>query len=389
MKNIMVYICLTACLLFAGCSQDSLDSGNNENDAALKPQFPEEGVSKTFTLPEEIRNSLQYRVYVFRAPKSSLQPTSQDFSCAGKSGKLTFEGFKDYTVNLSHKDLEIYTYKFVTIATPNAKPEIKSLFKPESSKSLADLSLCRTYEGGKPVPLSKDNYWGEGDVTEEALATGRVNMEPERAVGELVFDFGKYEGSSPVALRSSALDRVYSITADVENYTESVMLWNENNVEVKNGTESCNYDLSKYLTGDYKIDTSKAVLNEENRKGGDIVFGTEDTEGEAMQLPAGVTRFYAPYQLLAPADNDLRVTLTFYYHDTYSESGESGEAGGNYVKKTVTLNIPHGEKKLVVVSDAYTRTKVKLRYDRIIDIGSDVDGVKLDPTYDLYYGDVE
>ena len=389
MKKLNLCMAVSLACVLAGCSQETLppDPVSEGRAAAVSMLFPEEDGQ---TSPAD---SLKYKVYYFRAEKGSYTDikdiSSEKFQYRGSTAEwLTYDEFRNYVVGLTNKNLEEYYYKLVTVATSGKQPEIEFSYDEkdvQSQSTLADLKVRRTYNGeGRPYPLSRHNYVGVGNITEDAIVDGEVPVTFTRAVGELVFDFGRYSGLSTLALDegySSTLDRVCRIEVEVEHYTKELS-WDMKQIIASEDTDRYTYDLSGYLDNGYKVNPDKAADNAHGLSG-TLVIGTGDN---GNGIPVGTTRFYGPYLLAthsydvqtAEEDKKLNLTLTFHYYDTYPVNLEEG---GDPAESSISLILPQENRYLTVLSNNYTVTKVKIELNRIIDMQKSWDSVLIDPSW--------
>lgn len=344
-------------------------------------------------LPQQSEVGLMFKVYKFRALKegfedASLIPSKNFALVPGEDRWLSYEEFQDYTVQMQSEDLAKYYYKLVVLATPDGNPEVEFSYQPsENANPLDALRLRRVVEAptGKNKPLSKHNYLGVGNISEQEVANGVIPVTFGNAAGALVFDFGKYSAPEvPVALDegfNSTLDRVYQIDIEVRHYTQSLS-WTYTNFEQGTQKEIYSYDLSSYLGGEdegYKVKLGANGLSPE--------IGSIHVGGfSELEIPQGSTRLYGPFLLMTPgieeqkldADKRFELLLTFHYYDTYSNGN-----GQEPPVHQITLNLPQTGNYMNVVTGAYTLTRIKLHENRIIDVAKNGGAFSLDPEWNI------
>lgn len=344
-------------------------------------------------LPQQSEVGLMFKVYKFRALKegfedASLIPSKNFALVPGEDRWLSYEEFQDYTVQMQSEDLAKYYYKLVVLATPDGNPEVEFSYQPsENANPLDALRLRRVVEAptGKNKPLSKHNYLGVGNISEQEVANGVIPVTFGNAAGALVFDFGKYSAPEvPVALDegfNSTLDRVYQIDIEVRHYTQSLS-WTCTNFEQGTQKEIYSYDLSSYLGGEdegYKVKLGANGLSPE--------IGSIHVGGfSELEIPQGSTRLYGPFLLMTPgieeqkldADKRFELLLTFHYYDTYSNGN-----GQEPPVHQITLNLPQTGNYMNVVTGAYTLTRIKLHENRIIDVAKNGGAFSLDPEWNI------
>lgn len=368
MKQLYLYgVSIIFLILFlVGCSKDRslLSSGMNGSRVEMFPEL--EGSFKD----EAIAKTLKYKIYYFRTQAKvtnpETEPSSQYYYIEDfETDWMDYSKFSKYIINITHDSLDTYDYRLVTIATPASQAEIEFFF-PENleNKTLNNLSVRRTYNANQePYPLSLHNYIGTGTITSSAIEMGKLPINFKRVVGQLVFDICRYdEHGNPLDVDmdfNSTLDRVCNITAEISNYTHSLS-WDLLQSNVVNGTEVCSYNLSDVLMEDsYKIDWEKAETS--------LIISSLSFRG--------ATRFWGPYLLATPLENNtMKVKLTFKYHDTYVPGGEQ-------TTNSIELKLPSSGKTLPVQSNTFTRTTIKILQNRIIDVKEDLGGITIDPSF--------
>lgn len=339
----------------AACS-DNWESGDEGG-------LPEAGVPVALKIGGRATpEGLQYSLYVFRKGE-----TDTDY-LLDQTLSLQAEG--QDRIRLMNDDLRKYTYRFLFVATPQAKPEIAVKGKDGNeavagSTTWTDLRIIAVTDS-----LTAENYSGILDREGTALLkSGSIDGELTRLVGQLVFEFyrvGPDGTGTPVEIVSpdvlSVLDRVYRIDLSYTGLTQAVRFGTGNMPEAVSPAEgTAARHISLQTDGDLRVSVPQGVT-------------------EALPVRGGV-RFKGEYAL--PANGNVRAELVFHYYDTTpiceNNHGTTPHTDACYTLKELRLNIADWNNGigLTVLPDYYTLNRAGIHCNRIIDIATTT-GVTLD-----------
>lgn len=262
-------------------------------------------------------------------------------------------------LQMKYADLKKKNYRFLFVATPQAKPEIQV-----KSSDTPSFALGTSWE--KVVitmatdSLSVDNYYAITDMKGmDILASNDITGELTRLVGQMVFCFYKAskEGvNDPEVL--SVLDRISSIDITYQNAPLQIKFDADNKpVPMPDSKITLQHTVRLALTAEgQKVDLSNqgtaVETNDTITKGGAILKGT----------------------CLLPASQTVRVAMKFHYYDTTpicrKTEKEHIHDAGCYTLKELELHLPKQESPmgLSVLPDHFTVNNALLPCNRVIDI---------------------
>lgn len=428
MRFFITILTVIVCLLSSGCTDIRYDNDVSSDDRMVSAVFPKDA-------EPSLADTLKYKVCFFRAKADIAAPADSDFvfvsSLVNESGKwLSFDQLCSLVVIVGKSEMAAFRYRAVVIATPVSREEIDFYCSstggglgvfPEGMR-LTDLNISRTYKkDGTPLPMSLHNYVGFRDLDDEVLASGRITFSFKRLVGQLVFDFGRYdEAGNPIAPERteveylhpdgyilsitdgvvSTMDRIYQVDMAVSNYT-SLLSWDGSTaVRTETGVpDRYSYELDEYY-GKVMDDTIPVVHH--------LMMDASLFKQNSVTIPGtltfhpdkvGTTRFYTAYQFRTfdsdgqreEADRRFGVDFTFHYEYTLPDLKPNPDnywfcifterTDGVLMLDSLALSLPRNEKTLVVVPNNYTVTTVKIVENRLIDIRK--------PSGEIIFGDDE
>lgn len=338
-------ICAALALLLAAtaCSRD--DGGE-----CLPCQT---GRTVDVRLAEALPKGLSTPLWAFRREAGSGQGYVLDRVFAavadGQTLKLPLEG------------LQKYDYRLLMVAQP-----ADAAWLTVSTADGAPLAPGDAWETVRLASASgaaaSDGYCGFTDVSgAQLLAEGSVRLTLTRVAGQLLFDIFRTAGTleKPEGVVSDKVASVIDRVSAIE-------------IEYANPTASLRFDADGVL-----IPASYAAQPLRRTVRPELV----DFRVSLPQADKGLDVYDAALRgslrlagdFLLPSDAKLRVRMVFTYYDTLPLCG-NGHTGAHdascYGQRQLTLSLPAPDAPagLPVASDFFTRNRIGLRCDRIIDV---------------------
>lgn len=303
---------------------------------------------------------LSYTICLFRAAKISERKDA-DFECTEVT-PLPWTEVNSYSFKVDNEDKGKYVYRLFIHATPSEKAQ--TLVSIAKGEGYDQLKIQLAKEDDSSVRLSEDNYYAIEELDESDLSgTAVIKLQLNRLVGRLVFDLFKADENGPIDLDlakfGSTLDRVQRIEMRVEGITTCINV--SGLAAIKSEEAFTDFSVDTKLKDDYRLEVSEQDPA--------CISAVLTKEGKTID---GGVRLFTSY--LLPTGNDgndiLKAQLTFWYVDEYAEDS---------ALKELTLNLPSGTSNyLRVVGNCYTLTNIRLKNNRIIDLGISGDDVTIE-----------
>ncbi|MBK5722257.1 DUF5031 domain-containing protein [Dysgonomonas sp. Marseille-P4677] len=266
------------------------------------------------------------------------------------------------SLKFKNSELISNSYRFLFVATPFNAQEIGLLKSDGAALQIGDRWGNIMIQSFNPI-ISADNYQGVVDKTGNEILDGKtINCTLTRLVGQVIFDIYKVakEGDLTISQDVNAphftvLDRVFKIEIEYSDMTKSAAYNNEEIVHQDIWDQSYLQVIEPqlYANNNFKADVSWLVEN--------LTF-SEEKQGSAH-----IKGIYC-----MPSNGNLKIRLKFYFYDTTPFCGlDESHSSSCFETKTIVLNLPKtGATPLSVIPNHYTLNTAKIRYDRIIDIGT-------------------
>lgn len=317
---------------------------------------------------------LEFTLYIFDRPMVS----GQDYAF---SRSITF-GSEGATITFTGTDLSGREYRFLFIARENGSEEMIVIDKSAADKALSSSAWSDIRLEAVTPFLSLDNYCGVTDMTgSEIKDAGTIEGTLKRFVGQPVYDIyrvAENDINSPERIHSSevlsVIDRIYGIDFRFSGLTYR-MAFSETNDLTPDREET--------------ISMSYALAVETNDDAKTPVPQQDGIIAEYLTNVTGSTRIYG--RCLLPADGDgISVEMDFQYIDTIrvcwdeeqSDPGHVHDKWCNHLSY-INLNIPRPGLKFVVEPNKFTRHKIGIPCDRVIDVPQE-GGFIINTTWDGY-----
>lgn len=265
-------------------------------------------------------------------------------------------------LKINPADLSVKDYRFLFVATPEAKPEIQVKCANHSPFSFGTKWEEVVIEMSKDS-LSVDNYYGIKELKgQEILNSGIIEAELNRLVGQMVFCFykaGPGGVKDPVAVDdktvASVMDRISSINITYKNVPRQIKFNADNLPVVQEGSETT---VEHTVAFSLSTEGQKVALPQTG-----VPVEVADSIGGGAILKG---------TCLLPTRQGVRVSMVFNYYDTTPKCGDTGHTHGTdcYTPKTLSLQLPQNAEApgLSVLSDHFTINNAGLPCNRIIDV---------------------
>lgn len=329
---------------------------HNEYEEADRDEFEEIPIITTL-VAESLPESLMCTMYIFE------KPTIATHNNYVLKEVRTLNSAGQNSLKLKNNELIEKGYRFLFIATSSDAKEIELLKSDGTNLQTGDNWEDIMIQSLNPI-ISADNYQGFVDKTGIEILNGKtINCTLTRLVGQVIFDIYKIIKEGDITISQdvllphfTVLDRVFKIEIEYSDMTKSVSYSNDNSIihqDIWTDTYLQVLEPVLYENNDFKTNISQAVEN--------LTF-SEEKQGSAH-----LKGIYC-----MPSNENLTIRLTFHYYDTTPLCGlEEVHTGECFETKTIELNLPKsGATPLSIIPNYYTLNTAKIKYDRIIDIGS-------------------
>lgn len=377
MKHISPYTYLIMCifiLLVTACETEKMQQ--DDNYVRLNVDMAGSDPSNDLTA-----DKLNYSICLFEADKvlSGPVPDNEAYVLKEIHVNISRQELAELYYSFDNYKLEEKLFRLLIFSTPEeAECEIIAIsggLETEKTK-YSDIRLSMIKVGNAYVPLSRNNFYAIRDFSGWDIKNGKIiNIEVSltRAVGQLVFDIFKIDGSldrpigidteiEGVTMHASVIDRIKKIEMEVVNPTQYFNP--SDSTAVVDDATLLQYDIIPVLEdGSYFVtiadqkDTELIEIPEKNLKGSVRVFGP-------YLMSSDITR-----------RGEILVNLTFSYYDTTPVySTENGGASFTYNENKLSLSLPSGNSpELKIAQNYYTVTRIGIKCNRIIDISTSSD----------------
>lgn len=347
-KIIRIIPCLLAGLLMYSCNE-SVGSRSGEQDDS-------EGIPVKFEISTlQSMPTMNCQLYVFG--KDAPEATYTYKHNIALNGNMP--------VSFPFRNDEIYGkyFRFLFVATPNASAEISTVAQGggalQTGTEWSDVIIKSLKDS-----LSQHNYYGIMDKTgSQIINDGKITGSLKRAVGQLVFEFSRVDGSIeyPVDIVSSTvtsvIDRVHKIVIEYERPTTAISFDADGMISSEAKGKAKIIHTIVPSMANYAVTLPQVALGLENHSAG--VRGGMSLNGGCM---------------LQATDN-MHVKMTFHYYDTTPTCGSGTETDFGvdcYEQKELVLHFPKNNDaldSLTVKPNYYTLNKAGIVHDRVIDLG--------------------
>lgn len=347
MKKIELFLtALIACVVLMGSPSCAVDP-DSPTDGGI-----EVGAAVTLDIQEAGSGvGLDYSLSVFRK-----QPSAADYVLY-KNITLS-EGTTYVTLPLS--DVKGSDFKFVFLAGLSGAPDI-SLVRASDNASVsqgdawADARLLSMTDS-----MTVENYCGIEDVNgDELIVSPNVHGTLKRVVGRAIYDIYRIDPSAktPVSIadtvgNTSVLDRTYSVKFRYTGVTRRMAFAPDNSLVV-DGVTDITDEMTITPGQNYRVllpQADTAIVNH-------------------FKEAAGSARIYG--QCMLPSSSEgIKVFMEFDYVDTTPVCGNTNHTHSRecFTDNTISLDMPQNGMKLPVAANNYTRTRIGIPCDRVIDI---------------------
>lgn len=364
-KNLLRwYIWGLVCTGFLSCSETEEGAGQGINENESVPVFLE--TEETTDAPE-----LSCSLYIFSKGKGtdSYRLNQMLSPAIGAETLLPLKG----------KELKGYDFRFLFVATPHERNEIKVADRNGQAATgeiaWEDIVLAMATDS-----LTIHNYYGITEMSgNEIIESGRVEGHLQRLTGQIVFNFykaGPGGADDPIALDStlicSVFDRIYQVDITYTGYAGGVGFGAENALEPIYKEEKALQQTYRFmLTPDLQVEVPQP-----------------DNQLYLYQSLAGSV--HLPGACFLPTDRHLHIAMVFHYYDTTPVCGITDVNSNHshttvcYTSREVRLDLPAlPSDGLSVKPDYFTVNKAGLPCDRVIDI-KHISGAHIQTSWNLY-----
>ena len=349
--RLILILCLVcgAAVTTTACADKTLSPNGGEEFRAVLSPVVTRGDAET---------DLEFSLHIF-----SKGISQQNYTFV-KTIALDEEGT---SLTFTNNELTGNEYRFLFLAGEVGSQQINLLDK-STGNAIAPEGVWANVRLEASVPfLSVDNYCGVTDMTgSEIKNAGTIEGTLKRFVGQPVYDIYRVSGgsvNSPVSVQSpdvlSVIDRVYQIDFAFGNLTNRIM-FSETNELIP--------DRESTVTGSYtlQVETDEDAKTAIPQQDGIIT--------EYLTDIGGSTRIYGKC-LLPASDDGISLHIDFLYIDTILVCWDEAQSDSGHVHdkwcnslSSVELNIPRSGLQFIIEPNKFTRHKIGIPCDRVIDV---------------------